>query len=254
MNWLGLDLISLMVTFISVFVAGIIRGYSGFGFAMVAVTSMSLVLPPAQAVPTVLILEVLASIRLVPKVWQDIDWHSLRWLLVGSLFATPLGAYLLANIPAEPMRIAISLLVLAAAILLMRGWAWKRMPGRPLILATGVACGLLNGAAAIGGPPVILMYLSSPAGVAVSRASIIAYFLGIDGLSLAMASLQGLTTFKTVATAAFCVLPLLLGIAVGNNWFIQADKNSFRRHVLILLIALAVAGLLRSMMTILPQR
>ena len=132
---------------------------------MVAVTTMSLVIPPARVVPLVLILEVMASISLVPQVWKDIDWYSLRWLLAGSLFATPFGAYLLANIPAEPMRISISLLILVAAILLLRGWAWKRMPGRPLILTTGIACGILNGAAAIGGPPVILMYLSSPAGV-----------------------------------------------------------------------------------------
>ena len=32
MNWLGLDIVSLIVTVLSVFAAGIIRGYSGFGF------------------------------------------------------------------------------------------------------------------------------------------------------------------------------------------------------------------------------
>jgi uncharacterized membrane protein YfcA len=119
LNYLGLNLSSLIITVTAVFVAGIIRGYSGFGFAMVAVTSISLVVPPARVVPLVLILEVLASIRLVPQVWKDIDWYSLRWLLAGSLFATPFGAYLLANVPTEPMRISISLLVLVAAILLI---------------------------------------------------------------------------------------------------------------------------------------
>jgi hypothetical protein len=246
LNWFGLDFLQLLVTTISVFVAGIIRGYSGFGFAMVAVTSMSLVLPPVVAVPTILILEVLASIRLVPQVWKDIDWHSLRWLLAGSLLAAPAGVYLLANIPVLPMRVSISLLVLVAAILLMRGWAWKRMPGRPMILAAGVGSGLLNGAAAIGGPPVILLYFSSPAGVTVSRASLIAYFMGIDAMSLAMAALQGLTTSKTVLTAAACIPPLLLGIALGSRMFLKADKASFRHHVLILLIILSVAGLLRA--------
>ena len=54
MNWLDLDLTSLIVLIAAVFVAGMIRGYSGFGFAMVAVTGMSLVLPPIQVVPTVL--------------------------------------------------------------------------------------------------------------------------------------------------------------------------------------------------------
>ena len=248
MNYLDLNLSSLIVTFIAVFTAGIIRGYSGFGFAMVAVTSISLVIPPVRVVPLVLILEVLASIRLVPQVWKDIDWYSLRWLLAGSLFATPLGAYLLANVPTEPMRISISLLVLVAAILLIRGWAWKRMPGRPLIVTAGMACGVLNGAAAIGGPPVILLYLSSPAGVTVSRASIIAYFLGIDSMSLVMASIHGLTTIQTLLLTAVCLVPLLLGIGVGSKIFIKVDKESFRYHVLILLIILSVAGLLRGVL------
>jgi len=245
LNYLGLDLSSLIVAVIAVFVAGLIRGYSGFGFAMVAVTTMSLVIPPARVVPLVLILEVIASIRLVPQVWKDIDWYSLRWLLAGSLFATPFGAYLLANIPAESMRISISLLVLVAAILLLRGWAWKQMPGRPLIFTTGIACGILNGAAAIGGPPVILLYLSSPAGVTVSRASIIAYFLGIDTMSLVMASIHGLTTSKTLLLTVVSLIPLLLGIAIGSKMFIKIDKKSFRHHVLILLIILSIAGLLR---------
>ena len=248
MDYLGLDLSSLIVAVIAVLIAGFIRGYSGFGFAMVAVTSMSLVIPPARVVPLVLILEVMASISLVPQVWKDIDWYSLRWLLAGSLFATPFGAYLLANIPPEPMRMSISLLVLVAAILLLRGWAWKRMPGKPLILATGVACGILNGAAAIGGPPVILMYLSSPAGVTVSRASIIAYFLGIDTMSLVMASIHGLTTFETLLLTVVCMIPLLLGIAVGSKMFIKVEKESFRKHVLVLLIILSSVGLLRGIL------
>lgn len=248
MDYLDLNLFSLIVTISAVFLAGVIRGYSGFGFAMVAVTSVSLVVPPARVVPLVLILEVLASIRLVPQVWNDIDWYSLRWLLAGSLFATPFGAYLLANIPAEPMRISISLLVLVAAILLIRGWAWKRMPGRPLILTAGLACGILNGAAAIGGPPVILLYLSSPAGVTVSRASIIAYFLGIDSMSLVMASIHGLTTSQTLLLTAVCLVPLLLGIGVGSKMFTKVEKESFRHHVLILLIILSIAGLFRGIL------
>ena len=248
MNLFGLDLLSLTVASISVFAAGIIRGYSGFGFAMVAVTSMSLVLPPVHVVPLVLILEVLASMQLVPQIRKDIDWYSLRRLLAGSLFAVPFGVYLLANVPAEPMRIAISLLVLVAAVLLLYGWAWRRMPGRFLTLATGVASGLLNGTAAIGGPPVILFYLSSPAGVTVSRASLIAYFLGIDVISLAMASIQGLTTCRTLLMSAVCLIPLYAGITIGARMFIKTDKESFRRHVLLLLILLSIAGLLRGIL------
>lgn len=246
MNTLQIELGILIVPLFAVFLAGIIRGYSGFGFAMVAVTSMSLLLAPALVVPVVLILEVLASLRLLPQVWKDIDWRSLHWLLIGSFLGIPFGVSLLAAIPPAPMRMSISLLVLIAAILLMYGFAWKRMPGKILILLTGLASGMLNGAAAIGGPPVILFYLSSPAGVTVSRASIVAYFLVIDTLCLAVAALQGLTTTKTLYLAAFCLVPLMVGIAIGSRMFFKVNQHSFRRHVLILLILLSVAGLFRS--------
>ena len=245
-NQLPVELVALIVSIVAVFLAGIIRGYSGFGFAMVAVTSMSLVLPPAQVVPAVLILEVLASIRLLPQVRKDIDWYSLRWLLLGSLVGIPFGVYLLATIPPAPMRISISLLVLIASILLLREFALKRMPGIILILLIGLACGMLNGAAAIGGPPVILFYLSSPAGIRTSRASIIAYFLGIDAMCLIVAAIQGLTTFKTLFLTAVCLIPLLLGITFGSRMFIKIEPALFRRHVLILLVLLSIAGFFRS--------
>jgi uncharacterized membrane protein YfcA len=246
LNGLSVEFGSLIVSIVAVFGAGIIRGYSGFGFAMVVVTSMSLVLPPAQVVPTVLILDILASIRLVPQVRKDIDWYSLRWLLLGSVVGIPFGVYLLAAIPPAPMRLSISLMVLIAAVLLLRGFAWKRMPGIILILITGLACGVLNGAAAIGGPPVILFYLSSPAGIKTSRASFIAYFLGIDMMCLIVAAIQGLTTLHTLFLTVVCLIPLLLGITIGSRMFIKIDQESFRRHVLILLMLLSVAGFFRS--------
>jgi uncharacterized membrane protein YfcA len=247
MNLIGLDPVSLLVTAATVFTAGVIRGFSGFGFAMVAVTGMSLVLPPVQVVPAVLILDVLASLQLIPSIRRQIDWPSLRRLLAGALLATPAGVYVLATLPPAPMRVCISLAVLAAAVLLMRGWGWKRMPGAGFTAAVGAASGLLNGAAAIGGPPVILFYLSSPAGVAVSRASMIAFFLGLDILSLATAATQGLATATTFRLMLVAAIPLVLGIAAGSRLFARFGQAAFRRGVLILLMMLAAAGLLRAL-------
>ena len=239
--------VAVIVALVAVLTAAVIRGYSGFGFAMVAVTGMSLVMPPAIVVPVVLLLEVFASIQLLPQVWRDISWVSLRWLFIGSAAAIPLGVFLLSSLPETPMRVGISILVLAAAILLSRGFALKRMPGRRFTLGVGALCGVLNGAAAIGGPPAILFYLSSPAGVAVSRASIIVYFLGIDLGSLAVAAYRQMVTVQTLTLAAACLIPLIAGIALGSRIFQRFDQALFRRNVLYLLMALAAAGLLRSL-------
>ncbi len=234
------------VAVVAVLAAAVIRGYSGFGFAMVGVTGMSLVMPPALVVPAVLLLEIAASIQLLPRVWKDVSWTSLRCLFIGSVAAVPLGVYLLAHVPATPMRVAISVLVLATAALLGRGFALTRMPGCSFTLWVGVVCGVFNGAAAIGGPPAILLYLSSPAAVSVSRASIIAYFFGINLVTLAVAGWRGLLTPETFSLAGLCILPLVAGLALGSRIFQRIDPALFRRNVLLLLAVLAVTGLARS--------
>src|SRR6185312_16834223 len=55
-----------------VFGAAIVRGYSGFGFSLLAITALSLALPPAEIVPSIFMLEIAASLHLLPSIWRDI--------------------------------------------------------------------------------------------------------------------------------------------------------------------------------------
>ncbi|MBW2606860.1 MAG: sulfite exporter TauE/SafE family protein [Deltaproteobacteria bacterium] len=228
--------------------AGIIRGYSGFGFSMVAVVSLSLVMTPAEIVPVILVFEVVASLWLLPKVWRQIHWRSLSWLSIGVLIGTPAGVYLLTNISPNPMRAAIAVVVMVLVILLWRGFSLKTIPGRGKSVVTGLVSGVLNGSATIGGPPVILFYLSTSTVAAVSRASLIAFFLGTDILAFVICLTQGLVTSKTGIMCVSFLLPLLLGLGVGNHFFNRSKADAFREKVLILLMALAVIALARAIL------
>src|SRR5688572_12254444 len=103
-------------------IAAIVRGYSGFGFSMLAVSGLTLALPPATAIPIVLTLEVVASIHMLPSVWRQVDWRSLWPLVAGTVVATPIGVHLLVTLPEMPIRLAIATLVITATILLWRGF------------------------------------------------------------------------------------------------------------------------------------
>jgi len=229
-----------------VFGAAIVRGYSGFGFAMFAVTGLSLLRPPAEIVPMVVALDIAAGAHLLPSVWGDVDWRSLRWLLAGMVLSTPLGVWVLASAPPAATRMLVSVLVLIASAALWRGFSLRQVPGPGATFATGAVSGLLNGSAAIGGPPAILFYFSSPAGAAISRASLITYFLGTDVVAAGFSAAYGLLTAKALLRAAVLLLPLGLGVAIGNRRFAQSHPGSFRRVVLVLLMLLAVAGLIRA--------
>jgi len=228
-----------------VFLAGMVRGFSGFGFSLLAITAISLALPPAAIIPSIFMLEVAASLHLLRAAWHEVHWRSLTWLLLGCLVATPLGVWALASVPAAPMRIALAAFVIAAALAFLRGWQLARMPGRQATFATGLATGLANGGFGMGGPPVVLFYLGSPAGAAAGRASIIAYFVATDLMGLAYLAPAGLVTWDSLRLAAWFLLPMLAGVTLGARGFIAMDQARFRLWTLRILLALGALTALR---------
>ncbi len=224
-----------------VFAAAIVRGYSGFGFSLLAITSLSLVLPPTEIIPPVFMMEVAASLSLLPGIWKDIHWRSLGLLGVGCLVGTAVGVRLLASVPAAPMKIVLASAVLAAVGFLRTGYARKTMPSAAETIATGGLSGLLNGAIGIGGPPIVVFFFNSPAGIAVGRASLIAFFIATDTMALGFLAAEGLVTSEGFYRFLAFVPALLAGQWIGARSFKTANPLDFRRWILRLLVVLAVS-------------
>jgi uncharacterized membrane protein YfcA len=222
-----------------VFAAAIVRGYSGFGFSLLAITSLSLVLPPTEIIPPIFIMEVVASLSLLPGIWKDIHWRSLGLLGGGCLLGTPIGVRCLASVPAAPMKIVLASAVLTAVGFLWTGYARKTMPSAAETIATGGISGLLNGAIGIGGPPIVVFFFNSPAGIAIGRASLIAFFIATDTMALGFLAAEGLVTSEGFYRFLAFVPALLAGQWIGARSFKTANPADFRRWILILLVVLA---------------
>ena len=233
-------LLTVSIAAVLVFLAAIVRGYSGFGFSLLAITSLSLIFPPAQVIPAIFMLEIAASLHMLPAIWRDVHWRSLSILLMGTVAGTPMGVYLLANVPPAPMTLALALFVLLATALLWRGFALKTMPTTPATLAVGAATGIANGAFGIGGPPVILFYFASPAGHAAGRASLVAFFMLTDITGLLFLAREGLVTTESGLLALAFLPALAAGVWLGARSFKTADPDRFRMFVLIILACLAL--------------
>jgi uncharacterized membrane protein YfcA len=151
----------------------------------------------------------------------------------------------LAGIDANPMRLAVSGCLLAIALFMLSGLAARVVPQRtpgPLgAVAVGFASGVLNGAAGIGGPPVIVFYFATTA-AAVSRASLIAYFLFTDVYALAWAGGQGLLAQAGWPLIVVALPFSLAGIALGQRLYLRLDEAQLRRLVWRLLAGLGALG------------
>jgi len=237
---------SLLVTSTAIFLAAVVRGFSGFGFSLLSITAISLILPVSQIVPSIFLLEIAASLNLIPGIWREIDWKSLRWLMLGYVVGLPFGAYALINAPADPTQIVLGLFVIVTSIMMLRGFRLEKTPGPTACTGTGVASGVLNGAFGIGGPPVVLFYFSTPGAAAIGRASVIFFFLFTDLLGILYFAWQGIVTQQSFVQFILWMPTLLIGIWIGAHGFRRMNQEAFRRWVLLILIALAAIGMVKA--------
>ncbi len=240
-NW------QLITSVVFVFLAAIVRGFAGFGFSALSITMLSLIVAPKETVPVIFILEIVASIHLLPGAFGHIDRKFLFPLILGVTISTPLGVTLLAHLSEEAMRLLLYPMVMVITILLLMGVKQKQsQPILPYI--GGLAAGFANGAAAIGGLPVVLMMLYIGMSATTLRATLIAFFAFTDVYGLAWAGQQSLLTTQVLSLALIFVLPMVSGIAVGSLLFKRANNADFRWLALSLLLVVSGLGLIRSLM------
>lgn len=227
-------------------VAGTVRGFTGFGFALILVTAVSVLAPPAEIVPISLVLDIFAGIRLLPHVHHDIDRRGSALMVLGALPAIPLGALALAALDEDHMRLGIGVAVLLATLAIAAGLGLRRPPGTALKLATGVTMGLLSGSAGIPGPPVILLYLSSPLPAATLRATAVAVFLATDLVAVSVMAAYGLIGVDLLLRCLILVPLVEAAVYLGRRLYGRSAETTVKRAALVLLGALAVVAIARA--------
>ena len=243
---IGLSPLMFLYAVICIGVAALIRGYSGFGFSALTVTSLALILPPIEIIPLVFLLEIAASIHMLPMVWREVDWKILKWLILGNLVGTPFGIFLLVNVNQEIIRFTISGLVFLSSILLLKNFKFSANLGKSWTLSVGSFSGLINGSTAVGGLPIALFFLSASGGAALTRASLVAYLFFSDLYATFISGTQHMFSIALFWRTILFLIPLTIGIYIGHRKFVKTTPESFRKFVLILLILLSLAGISRS--------
>jgi uncharacterized membrane protein YfcA len=225
--------------------AGIIRGLTGFGFPLIFIGSLTLVASPTELVQVATLLDIIAGVQLFPKARKDVDWRGLRWLVPGILVGVPIGVAVLVNFDEQVLRLSISIAILASVIGIMSGFRLTYVPGPKLLTGTGFVAGLMSGGGGIPGPPLIIVYLSSPLPVKVTRANTIALFLLIDTIAIALQAWNGLIVTETLLRTAVLIVVTLIGTTIGARLFGVVDPAHVKRVSLVLLAVLAIAGILK---------
>jgi len=219
--------------------AGVIRGITGFGGAMVLTPPLALLLGPQLAIPVVLILEAFVAAPMMRDALRHATWRTLVPITVGACVTIPLGGYVLVHADQDVLRRAIAAIVIVFALLLLKGARYSGARGLPSSVAVGAVSGTLLGAAGIGGPPVILYLLSGPDTVAVTRANLTLYVALISIAGLAMLATRGILKASALESTLFLAPVYLIGVLLGGRLFARFSDKRFRQFTLLLLMVVS---------------
>ena len=224
-----------LFTVLVVFIAGVLRGFSGFGAGLVLVPTLSLLFNPIEAVITVVLLEMIPSFQLVPSAISRCHWRSVIPMVLCGVLTVPLGSLLLVKTDADTMRIVIATLVLTGVVILASGWRFAGSQNYKGPALTGMVSGLFSGAAGLGGLPVIMFYLSSGHSSNNARASIVVFLFITVLVSLLTYLLHGIVSVDILMRTVYLSPIFILAIWVGGKLFGKVSDNVFRAFTLSLL-------------------
>lgn len=225
------------------FVAGLVRGFAGFGTALIYLPFAGTVLSPIAAITTLVLMDIIGPLPMLPRAARHADKGDVVRLVGGAAMALPLGLWALFLLEPQHFRYLVSGISLLMVVGLTLGWRYSGSLPPVAVAATGTASGFLGGVAGIPGPPVIFVYMASPKPAPVIRANITFYLFGYDWMVLLMMGAAGRLDPGFIVTGLLLILPNMLGTMSGTALFVPGYERAYRLVAYGLILGAALTGL-----------
>ena len=232
----------LVMVVIAVFVAAFTQVLSGFGFALMSVPLMSLVVPTQEAVVISTLLGCAVSSGQAWKGRAIVERDIARRLIIGAYLGMPFGLLIFITVDEHVLKLMLGIAVLIAVVLLVVRIDLDRA-GPGFEYGAGVVSGLLNTSLSTNGPPLAFTLQARHLPPAQFRATInmVFAFSNIVGISLFLAS--GKVTRDGLIGVAVALPALFVGQLCALPLRRFLDPARFRVLVLVLLVLAATSAI-----------
>jgi uncharacterized protein len=209
--------------------AGAVRGFSGFGSALIYIPLVAAIYEPRTAAVTLLLIDLVSSLPFTITAFARCNWREVTPVATAMAIAVPFGTMILLFVDPVILRWVIAALVIGLLMVLISGWRYHGPPHLAASLGVGAVAGLGAGAVQIAGPPVIAYWLGGPAAAATVRANLMVFF-ALSGTATTISyALQGLFTRPALTLAVLLGAPFLAAMTLGALMFRGASETTYRR-------------------------
>lgn len=237
------SILTLVLTVLAAGIAGLARGFSGFGAALIFMPAGSALVGPAVAAPVLLVADGVLSLGFLPRAFLLARHRDVALMASGAVIGVPLGTLVLRHADPLLLRWVICGLASSMLLLLLSGWRYHGTPRAPVTAVVGAVAGLFGGLAQMTGPPVVAYWLSGKESHDTMRASIILFFGATTIVTVVSYIASGLITAQSLWLAALVAPAYALGLFTGSRAFHLASPEIFRRLCFTLIAASVLTSL-----------
>jgi uncharacterized membrane protein YfcA len=230
-----------ILIFTLVFFAALVQSLSGFGFAVIIMPLITLVLGLQAAAPMVALTALTVYVINLIRYRQAINLEEVLRLGVASACGVPIGIWALGNVNETLVQQVMGLALIAYAIYALTRPATSWVLSRSWAYPAGFLAGCMGGAYNTPGPPVIVYGSLRQWPKDEFRAVLQALFL-VNAVLVVTSHLVARHVTVDVLTSYLYALPALgLGIFVGSRLDNKVDRERFRILVTALILILGLS-------------
>ena len=223
--------------------AGIVRGFTGFGYSAVLVAIVAVFLAPIELLPIALILEAAASLFLLRGTWRDAEYRIVLMFLLGSLFGYPAGLSLTMALDPEVSKIAALGLILFLVTALLMNWIPPVKKTWVVLAPVGLMASFASGIAGVGGLVYAAVFLALQLPPKIMRATIVLHLLISLIYSISAQTVMGVMDEVALARGVALIPITLLGVWIGKQFFVPGTEKYYRRICMGFLVIVTLLGL-----------
>lgn len=227
----------------AVFIAGLVRGFSGFALSALIVASTVWIMPPVELLPLNYMLEFVAGLAMLRSGARDADWRIAKYLVIGSAIGLPAGLWWLTSLPAETTKLMALSVVLVLSIALLAKVRPRGLERTGAVFGAGIVSGIVSGIAGVGGMVIVIFNFAVGQPPKKIRGTVVLYLLGSLVVSLFLYLAFGLFTKTALIRFGLLVGPAMAGVFIGTRFFSPESEKYYRVFCLGLLIALSLVGI-----------
>jgi uncharacterized membrane protein YfcA len=242
-----LDIPQILLIWAGVVFASVLRAFTGFGFALAVVPVFAVFLAPVKVVILAASLALVLGFLSVRVWWGVFNLREILPLILLAWMGTALGTFMLTGMSAGHFQLSAGIAVLLACLGITVSRPVTPAASPALTGCAGFLSGLMNGALAVPGPPMIVYALLTQCDPARSRALLMLFFSVSSLLALVSYAVAGLYAPGTLWYVALALPALFVGDRLGNALFVRYSGAFYRRVAVLVLFTMGIVVIVRAL-------